>query len=246
MGVQIESTVQTEKADGIAVVRLAKPPVNTLDAEFLEHLEREILALRDVRGIVITGAGRAFSAGVDLRRVLDGGLPYTARLISSMTSCFETLFSLRLPVVAAVNGHAIAGGCALALACDTRYMSGGKFGLNELALGLPFPPPILRIIATVLGDRTYSIVTGAKLHDPEEAFNLGMIDGIVAPEELEKTAIAEATRLASIPAPVFAATKNAMRPLRKSPDFDGTAVTQLAKQWLSPENIEKIKAVVNR
>jgi enoyl-CoA hydratase len=245
MGVQIESRIQTEKADGIAVVRLAKPPVNTLDADFLEHLEREILALRGVRGIVITGAGRAFSAGVDLHRVLNGGQPYTARLISSMSSCFETVYSLRVPVVAAVNGHAIAGGCALALACDTRYMSRGKFGLNELALGLAFPPPILQIIATVLGDRTYSIITGAKLYDPEEAFNLGMVDGIVAPEELEKTAIAEAARLASIPAPVFAATKNAIRPLRKTPDFDGRAVTKLAKQWLIPENVERIKAIVN-
>jgi enoyl-CoA hydratase/carnithine racemase len=66
MGVQVESAIQTEKADGIAVVRLAKPPVNTLDAEFLENLEQQVLALRGVRGIVITGTGRAFSAGVAL------------------------------------------------------------------------------------------------------------------------------------------------------------------------------------
>jgi enoyl-CoA hydratase len=198
-----------------------------------------------VRGIVITGAGRAFSAGVDLQRVLDGGQPYTARLLSSMSSCFETVYSLRVPVVAAVNGHAIAGGCALALACDTRYISRGKFGLNELALGLAFPPPILQIIATVLGDRTYSIITGAKLYAPEEALNLGMVDGVVAPEELEKTAIAEAARLASIPAPIFAATKNAMRPYRKTPDFEGNAIAKMARQWLIPENVERIKAIVN-
>ena len=246
MGVQDGSAIQTEKADGIAVIRLAKPPVNALDVELLESLEREVLALRRVRGIVITGTGRAFSAGVDFHRLLDEGHPYTARLLSSMNSCFETVYWLCMPVVAAVNGHAIAGGCALALACDTRYMSRGKFGLNELALGLAFPPSILQIIATVLGDRTYSVVTGAKLYDPEEAFNLGMVDGIVAPDELEKTAIAEATRLAAIPLPVFSATKNALRPVRSTPLFDGRAITNMAKQWLIPENIDRIKAMVNR
>jgi enoyl-CoA hydratase len=246
MGVQVESAIQTERADGIAVVRLAKPPVNALDVEFLENLEHEVLALRGVRGIVITGAGRAFSAGVDLHRLLDGGYPYTARLISSMSSCFETVYSLRVPVVAAVNGHAIAGGCALALACDTRYMSRGKFGLNELALGLAFPPTILQILATVLGDRTYPIITGAKLYDPEEAFNLRMVDGIVAPEELENKAIAEAARLASIPAPVFAATKNTMRPPLKTSHSDTKAVSNMARQWLIPDNVERIKSMINR
>ena len=241
---QVESAIQTEKTDGIAVIRLAKPPVNALDVELLESLEREVLAVRGVRGIVITGTGRAFSAGVDLHRVLDGGHPYTSRLLSSMSSCFETVYSLRVPVVAAVNGHAIAGGCALALACDTRYMSRGKFGLNELALGLAFPPPILAIIATVLGDRAYSIVTGAKLYDPEEAFDLRMVDGVIAPDELEKTAIAEAERLASIPAPVFAAAKSALRPL-KSSRFDATAINTMAGHWLSPENLERIKSIVN-
>ena len=246
MGVQVESAIQTEKADGIAVVRLAKPPVNTLDAEFLENLEQQVLALRGVRGIVITGTGRAFSAGVDLQRLLDGGFPYTARLISSMSSCFATVYSLRVPVVAAVNGHAIAGGCALALACDTRYMSTGKFGLNELALGLEFPPSILEIVATVLGDRTYAVLTEAKLHDPEEAFNLHMVDRIVAPEELETKAIAEAARLASIPAPVFAAIKNKLRPSLKNSPSDAKVASDMAKQWLIPENVERIKSIINR
>jgi enoyl-CoA hydratase len=248
MGVQTESVIRTDKTDGIAVLRLAKPPVNALDTELLESLEREVTqcATDGVRAIVITGEGRAFSAGVDLRRLLDGGYPYTARLISSMSSCFATVYALPVPVVAAVNGHAIAGGCALALACDSRLISAGKFGLNELALGLPFPPAILEMIAVTLGDRTYSIITTAELHDPEAAFNLRMVDRIVVPEDLEEKAIAEASRLGSIPAPVFAATKTALRPSLKNSPTDPDTVADLARQWLTPENVEKIQSVVNR
>jgi enoyl-CoA hydratase len=248
MGVQTESVIRTEKTDGIAVLRLAKPPVNALDTELLENLEREVTrcVADGVRAIVITGEGRAFSAGVDLRRLLDGGYPYTARLISSMSSCFATVYALPIPVVAAVNGHAIAGGCALALACDTRLISTGKFGLNELALGLPFPPAILEMIAATLGDRTYSVITGADLHDPEAALNLRMVDRIVAPDDLKQSAIAEAARLGSIPAPVFAATKTTLRPALKNSPSDPDTANDLARQWLAPENVEKIQSAVNR
>ena len=248
MNVVDQSGIRTELSGGTAIVRLVKPPVNSLDIELLAQLEEEVTRLGQtdaVRSIVLTGSGKAFSAGVDLHRVLEGGRPYTERLITRMSSCFETIYSVPMPVVAAVNGHAIAGGCALALACDVRYMSPGKFGLNELALGLAFPPVILEIIATVLGERAYPVITGAQLYTAEEALDLGMIDRVAAAEELEREAMAESARLGSIAVPAFVATKRALRARHNSRDT-AVVAADLAADWLMPANLERFQAIVRR
>src|SRR5260370_33425539 len=113
----------------------------------------------------------------------------------------ETIYSGPRPGGGGGNGHARAGGCALARACDVRYMSPGKFGLNELALGLAFPPVILEIIATVLGERAYPVITGAQLYTAEEELDLGMIDRESAAEGLEREAMAESASHGSMTGP---------------------------------------------
>src|SRR4051794_9644048 len=81
------------------------------------------------RPIVLAGAGRGFSAGVDLRRIVDEGESYTRRFPDALSAAFLAVFDHRAPVVAAVNGAAIAGGCVIAAACDRRLISHGPIGL---------------------------------------------------------------------------------------------------------------------
>ena len=102
--------------------------------------------------LVITGAGRVFSAGVDLNRVLEGGADYTDRLIPALSDVFDALFCFPGPTVAAINGAAIAGGCVLACACDRRLISpDAGIGAAELRVGVPFPVAALEVMRYACG-----------------------------------------------------------------------------------------------
>src|SRR3712207_1415367 len=134
----------TEDRDDVAVLRIEHGRVGALDVELLDALSEAVTA--SDRALVLTGSGSSFSAGVDLRRILDGGRPYTDKLLAALSRTFRAMFDHPRPTVAAVNGHAIAGGCVLALACDLRLMSAGRIGLAELAVGVPFPTSALEIV----------------------------------------------------------------------------------------------------
>src|SRR5579864_8676757 len=100
------------RTGSVAAVELARGKVNALDVELLEELESALAHLAhddDVRAVVVTGAGRVFSAGVDLRRVVEDGTRYVERLIAALRAAFEALFGFPKPTVAAINGAAVAG-----------------------------------------------------------------------------------------------------------------------------------------
>ena len=132
-----------EDSGDLAVVRLAHKKVSALDVALCEALVREIEAVASSpsRALVITGTAATFSAGVDLFQVLDGGAAYLARFLPAMEALFRAVLEFRKPAVAAINGHAIAGGCIIAAACDHRVMAegSGRIGIPELAVGVPFP-----------------------------------------------------------------------------------------------------------
>jgi enoyl-CoA hydratase len=185
----------TEDLGDVAVLRIEHGRVGALDVELLNALA-EAVAATD-RALVITGSGSCFSAGVDLRRILDGGRPYTAELLAALSRTFRVVFDHPRPTVAAVNGHAIAGGCVLALACDVRLMSGGRIGLTELAVGVPFPTAALEVVRHALGSRADQVLLGAQTTDRERALALGMVDELPEPADLLPRAVALATELAA-------------------------------------------------
>ena len=185
----------TEDLGDVAVLRIQHGRVGALDVELLNALA-EAVAASD-RALVLTGSGSCFSAGVDLRRILDGGRPYTEELLAALSRTFRVVFDHPRPTVAAVNGHAIAGGCVLALACDVRLMSGGRIGLTELAVGVPFPTTALEVVRHALGSRAGQVLLGAQTTDRERALALGMVDELPEPADLLPRAVALATELAA-------------------------------------------------
>ncbi len=132
----------------VAVLRLDEGRGNALSSSTIEALAR---ALDDVeqsgaRAVMLTGRGKVFSAGLDLRACARFNRAEMVRYVDAFEALFERVFSYRLPMVAAVNGAAIAGGAVIALACDLRVMApGAVLGLNEVELGLPFPSMALEI-----------------------------------------------------------------------------------------------------
>src|SRR5258707_11749875 len=112
-----------------------------MSLDFCEALTARFAAVSSARAVVLTGTGAIFSAGVDLLRLLEGGAPYIRKFLPALSTMLATVFSHPAPVVAAINGHAIAGGCVLACAADRRLVvrDGGRSGLTEFPVGVPFP-----------------------------------------------------------------------------------------------------------
>src|SRR5471030_2357073 len=105
---------------GIAVLTLTHGKANALDIELCEALAARFMELRnsDAKAVVVTGQGKIFSAGVDLKRLSEGGAAYVRKFLPALHKHYDTVFYHPKPVVAAINGHAIAGGCVLACCAD--------------------------------------------------------------------------------------------------------------------------------
>jgi enoyl-CoA hydratase len=206
-----------EDVDGVAVVRLAHGKVNALDLELLQAITATFRELdrADTTAIVLTGSGRAFSAGVDLWRIVNGGADYVRAFLPALSTAFLAVFTSGKPVVAAVNGHAIAGGAILACACDRRMMddSGGQFGVTELRVGVPFPPVALEILGYAIGERAArDAVLGAGTVPPRDAYRRGYVDELVMAEDVTAAAIASARQLGSaVPADTYRFAKAQLR-----------------------------------
>jgi len=145
--------------DGVAVVTLAHPPVNAMDAPLLEELAglfEGLAAATDARAAVITGEGRAFSAGLDLKLVPTLDRLGQRRLVDALNDCFGTLYAWPKPLVAAVNGHAVAGGLILALSADWRVVADVpmEVSLAEVRVGVTYPVAPLEIARGELAPAT--------------------------------------------------------------------------------------------
>ena len=136
--------LELEERGAVTIVRLARGKVNALDTDLLHAIAAVMASLPAGQAVVLTGAGRAFSAGVDLKRIAPGGTEYVRVFRPALSQAVKAVFDHPGPVVAAVNGHAIAGGCVLAVACDLRLMSDGTIGLSEMRVGVPSPASPLR------------------------------------------------------------------------------------------------------
>ena len=146
-----EEMLDVEQRSGVTVLRLRHGKVNALDVDLLRAITVAMREAPPDAAVVITGAGTAFSAGVDLKRIVDGGHSYVREFLPALSAAFMAVFDHPGPVVAAINGHAIAGGCVLAAACDLRLMSRGTIGLAELSVGVPFPPAAVEILRYAIG-----------------------------------------------------------------------------------------------
>ena len=115
--------IELTEQGGVAVLRLGDGKVNAMSLELCEALTARFAAVASARAVVLTGTGRIFSAGVDLLRLTEGGAPYVRKFLPALRTMFAAVFSHATPVVAAINGHAIAGGCVLACGADWRLMA---------------------------------------------------------------------------------------------------------------------------
>jgi len=227
--------------DGVTIVRFDHPPVNALDLDLLEVI---IGSMRSVEGpVVITGAGRCFSAGVDLRAIVDGGAEYAEGFVTALSEAFLAVFDHPAPVIAAINGHAIAGGCVFAMCADVRLMSGGTIGLTELAVGVPFPVAALEICRFTMGTSATRAALQAKMIDADTALARGWIDAIVPNDDLIAQAIATARELGDYSPAAYAATKRQLHQPTRSAIDAGVAIDEKVRaRWMTEETRSRVAA----
>ncbi len=243
--------ITVQHIDDVAVFTLAHGKASALDLEFCRALLHEVESTRNTatHGIVLTGTGHIFSAGVDLLRLLDEDIAYTQEFLSALELLFETLFTYPKPLVAAVNGHAIAGGCVMASCADYRIMADGKgrVGAPELRVGVPFPTAALEIMRFALpGQRLDRIMFTGETFLPADAKTLGLIDRVVPPDQLIQESLTQIKTLTALPAAAFALTKRQLRfpyvARFQNNEFD----TYVKNLWQEPSTREAIRQYVEK
>jgi enoyl-CoA hydratase len=239
--------IERSEKDGITTLRLAHGKASALDLELVEGLARAMaeVAETDARAVILTGTGSIFSAGVDLFRLADGGRDYADRFVPALSRMLLELFAFPKPLIAAVNGHAIAGGCILTLAGDYRIMAAGnaRIGMPELLVGVPFPPSVLEAVRfAVPPQHLQMLVYTGRTVLPDEALRLGIIDEVT--DTLPTRALEIAHHFATLPSQAFTLAKRQLRDhaLDLAKHYSNELDAEVQEQWGTPETIERVRA----
>ena len=209
-------TVVISKIEETLLVTLNRPPVNALDLDAIAALERAFADARDDfprNGVVLTGGGQVFSAGVDTRAFASYSRDERHAMVRAITRMVARLLAIPVPVVAAINGHALGGGFVLALACDYRIAAdneAAKLGMTEAQAGIPFPAGPLEVMRHELSPELLRRLTlTSAVINMRELLEARILDALCTVEELKLKSIALAKSLATQPG--FRAVKRQIR-----------------------------------
>ena len=211
----MERFVTLEVEDAVGTILLARPPMNALDAAMQDQLREvadEAAARGDVRAVVVYGGERVFAAGADIKEMQ--GMSYTDMVErgGALQAAFTAVARIPKPVVAAVTGYALGGGCELALCADIRIAAeNAKFGQPEILLGLiPGAGGTQRLARLVGPSRAKELIFTGRQVRAEEALRIGLADQVVPADEVYATARDWARKLAAGPAYALRAAKEAV------------------------------------
>jgi len=237
------SYVHVSVHDGIATVILARGKVNALSEVMVEEIRERFEELeknKEVKAVILTGRGKFFSFGFDVPDLLSYSKEAFISYLTKFTNLYTYLFMFPRPVIAALNGHTIAGGCMLATACDYRIMvaENAKIALNEITFGASVVAGSVEMLKHCTGSRNAeAILYNGALYAPQEALDLGLIDRIELPEALIEEAEKTALGLAQKNAAAFKSIKGLSRQpvaeemVQREPD----SIREFADIWYSEE-----------
>jgi len=198
-----QTILLTEPMPGVAVVAFNRPEVanalSTLMGEELLLAWTELAARGDLRCVVLTGEGRHFQAGADLKErngMTDEAWAAQHRVFEAMV---RAQLSVPVPIIAAVNGAAMGGGCEMTLACDFAYASEtARFGLPEVGLGIMPGLGGTQLLRRCAGERrAIELLTTGRPFTAAQALEYGVVNGVTAPEALMETVMAVAAEIAA-------------------------------------------------
>jgi enoyl-CoA hydratase len=240
--------------DDIALLRLEGGKANAMTPDLLDTLEHMIDAFErsPAAAAVLTGYDRYFSGGLALTHIIDFDVLEMRGFIEHFSRAMVRVFACHKPIVAAVNGHAIAGGCVLALMCDWRIAVDDpavRIGLNEAQLGIGLPSIVIESLRTAVPPASIPpIAIEGTLMAPSDARTLGLVHQLAPAGELLAQATAKAKAYAALPSAAVGHIKHALR----APSLEAVArtadsdATRWLETWFSPEAQSRLRAAVAR
>lgn len=246
--------IKTEIDAGLLIVKMARGKANAINGAMVDELNAAIsdaTSDESVRGVVLASdRAKFFSGGFDATEVFEYDRETMTVFFGRFIDLYEGMMRLAKPVIAAVSGHAFAGGAVLALACDKRVMAEGEFGfaLNEINLGLALPPGMIRMASNAVGvGKARELVLEGRTFTPAEALKSGLASETVSPEAVLERAIEHARKMADKPPLTFAAIKryfNQVTGLLPATS-DRQYLTEFIEHWFSPESKRYRQALVD-
>lgn len=229
-------------------ITLSGPGKNALGSALMDEVLGQLHEASG-RAVLLTGAGDAFCAGLDLKELASLDAAGMETYLRKLEALVETLYTYPGPTVALVNGHAIAGGCVLALCCDHQVAAADpriKIGLNELALGLRFPPVTLSVVRERVPKRHLNqVLLGAGLHPPAKALELGLVDEVS--EDAGTVARERLAALAAHPPAAYVGTKAELRGATvDASQSEQKFVREILPTWTAPELKSRLAAALKR
>jgi len=241
--------LETLHHGSVTELRLARTPVNALNMELVEGLLSALSSevKKGAKAIVLSGNDGIFSAGLDVPELM-------AASRNSVTVFWDRFFNLAygllncpVPVVAAITGHAPAGGAVLAIHCDYRIAAAGdyKLGLNEVQVGLAVPEIILQVLRHVVGSRAAArLATSGLMLSPSEAAEIGLVDEVVALESVRERAVAYARQLTELPPLAMNTTRRNAKSGLLAQQVSAEAVRLMTDYWFNDETQRTLRQLV--
>jgi 3,2-trans-enoyl-CoA isomerase len=247
-----EGFIQLAKADGIGTLSLQRGKVNALNEVLIEELAASLQQLEadpEIKAVILTGTGKFFSFGFDIPEFLNYAPADFIRYLEKFTGLYASMFMFPKPLIAALNGHTIAGACMLATACDFRLMVAGKakISLNEITFGSSVFAGSAEMLRFLVGNRhAQTILYDGAMFSAAEASSLGLIDRVVPEEDLVAAARQVAMQFAQKEARVFSSIKHLLRqPIAAAMQArEMESIKEVTEIWYSEKtwkNLQKIQ-----
>jgi len=211
----VSELVRLEVADGIGTIRLERPPMNAINRQLTGELlvaARDATDRADVRAVVVYGGPKVFAAGADIKEMAPLGYAEMLDVAGGLQAALDAVAAIPKPTVSAVTGFALGGGCELALCTDFRVAGdNAKLGQPEILLGvIPGAGGTQRLPRLVGTSRAKDLVYTGRFVNADEALSIGLVDKVVAPDDVYTAAVEMVTRYAEGPAYALRAAKEAI------------------------------------
>jgi enoyl-CoA hydratase/carnithine racemase len=242
---------RSEQQRDVSILTLARGKVNALDEPMVDGLREQLRRLEHdpaVRAVVLAGQGSFFSFGFDVPVLYDYAPDDFMRFLGKFSDLYRSLFAFPKPLVAAITGHAVAGGCMLATTADCRVMATGRarISLNEVTFGASLFAGSIEVLTHLVGQRrAEAVALAGAMYSAEDAQAIGLVDEAIPPQAVVPRAVEIATDRASRDAVAYAAIKQLLRgPVAERINFcEAGSLQRFLEIWYSPSTREQLKKI---
>jgi 3,2-trans-enoyl-CoA isomerase len=243
--------ISVQTCDGVSTLRLSRGKVNALNQAVVDQLRKVLKDYEsdpEITAIILTGTGSFFSFGFDVPEFFSASKKQFIEYLMSFTDLYKYIFQYPKPVIAALNGHTIAGGCMLALACDYRVMVTGKakISLNEISFGASVPAGSAEMLRFWVGNAnaTEVLFSGA-MYSAEEGMRLGLVQRVATKEELIAVTRRVAADFASKYSPAFISIKSLLRKrvAEEMANRERESIREFVDIWYSKATLKKLENI---